>query len=303
MVLCLTRLVSCYTTLHQRCTWKGDCVLNRPYLLFDAGGTLVFPNESFLIEEAAKYGITLTHDQLFDGYYRTIYRWDRAAQICPEPPPRDPWPRGYAYTLFETLGMTSPTTNKIAEAFNVKHKEENLWTYTLPEVTAVLTSLLNQGYKMSVLSNSDGRTDEVFHNAGLSGFFQHIFDSKRIGHEKPDSRIFKHVLRKLKLRPEEAIYIGDVFWVDIIGARQAGLKALHIDPLGLYTDKYWSAARVSSIRHLEKWLTDLDPPFSYPHHFLSLSPLLNVSLRVNKHSYARGDDYEYDIEMAALTRS
>ncbi|MBN1315482.1 MAG: HAD-IA family hydrolase [Anaerolineales bacterium] len=281
--------------------------MNRPYLLFDAGGTLVFPDESFLIEEARNHGMTLTPDQLFEGYYRTVYRWDRTAQSCPKHPPLNPWPRGYAHTLFETLGITNPITDRIAETFNVKHKKENLWTYTLPEVKEVLTFLSRQGYRMSVLSNSDGRTREVFCHpqVGLAGFFERIFDSKLIGYEKPDPRIFEHVLAELKLRPAEVIYIGDVFWVDIQGARRAKLRAIHLDPLDLYKGRRWSAIRLSNIYHLPQWLAEQEQKTtsSISHSFVQTNPLSNLRFLVDEVSYTPGDSYEHSTEMATFALS
>ncbi len=236
--------------LHRNTTNQSrhDC---KPYLLFDAGGTLVFPDQTFLIQQARKHGIVLTHEQLFSGYYQVIYRLDcrfRNENDFPD----DSWPENYAYTLFEALGLVTPSTRAVAKAFKARHRCKNLWAFTFDWVRETLSILYAQGYRMSVLSNSDGRTAKVFDDLGLTHYFEYIFDSQRLGIEKPDPAIFEWALRELNLATSDALYIGDVFEVDVRGANQAGLGALHLDPLGLYTD--WPGVRIADISDLPRWL-------------------------------------------------
>lgn len=222
-----------------------------PYLLFDAGGTLVFPDQSFLIQEAREHGIELTDRQLFNGYYQLIYRIDQEA-LKRVSFPRNPWPQGYAYALFETLGMANGATYAVARAAEARHRQKNLWTFTFDWIPETLFRLSTQGYHMSVISNSDGRTAEVFHDLGLAPYFERIFDSSLLEIEKPNPAIFECVLRELNLQPSDVLYIGDFFEVDVRGANRAGLGAVHLDPLGLYAD--WPGVHLPSVCHLPAWL-------------------------------------------------
>jgi HAD superfamily hydrolase (TIGR01549 family) len=224
----------------------------KPYLLFDAGGTLVFPDQLFLIQLAQKYGVELTEEQLFSGYYRLIHRLDQKARVQGKLP-CDPWlPEGYAYTLFETLDRINTATIAVAQDAETRHHQESLWTFTFKWVPEVLSHLAVQGYRMSVVSNSNGDTDEVFCSLGLAQYFEGIFSSHELGIEKPDPAIFGSVLNKLDLLPADVLYIGDIFEVDVRGANQAGIGALHLDPLGLY-DNY-PGVHLPDVRHLPGWL-------------------------------------------------
>jgi putative hydrolase of the HAD superfamily len=44
--------------------------------------------------------------------------------------------------------------------------------------------------------------------------------------EKPDPRIFRAALDALGVAPEEALYVGDLYEVDVVGARAAGISAV-----------------------------------------------------------------------------
>ncbi len=105
---------------------------------------------------------------------------------------------------------------------------------------------------MSVISNADGRVAEALHDLGLSHYFERIFDSAILGVEKPNPGIFEVALRELNLQPNDALYIGDVFFIDVWGANQVGLGGLHLDPLDLYAG--WPGVHLRDVRHLPDWL-------------------------------------------------
>lgn len=252
---------------------------NQPYLLFDAGGTIVFPDQDFLIREAHKWGIKLTHDQLYEGYYRLIYCLDSQARSCKKHKLPPPWPDGYAHDLFETLGILDQDTEIVADAFWDHHlNKENLWAFTFEWVRETLSLLHRQGYRMSVLSNSDGRTDNVMCRTGLRPYFEQIFDSVELGIEKPNPKIFEKILNELELQPKDVLYIGDIYYIDILGANQAGLGAIHIDPFDLYKDL--PGIHVKDISELPQWLayyTGHTPPSNSSFNHESASDVPAVS--------------------------
>jgi len=51
-----------------------------------------------------------------------------------------------------------------------------------------------------------------------------------VGVEKLDPRIFEMALARAGVRPAEAVYVGDLYAVDVLGARGAGMEAILIDP-------------------------------------------------------------------------
>jgi putative hydrolase of the HAD superfamily len=69
---------------------------------------------------------------------------------------------------------------------------------------------------------------------GLAALVDFVIDSSEVGVEKPDPRIFALGLARGGVAASEAAYVGDLYSVDVLGARAAGLAAVLIDPRG-----YW----------------------------------------------------------------
>jgi HAD superfamily hydrolase (TIGR01662 family) len=225
---------------------------SHPYLLFDAGGTLVFPNIDKITQELFRCGRKIDPTCLYDGYYRLINNLDVQARQAGQHLP-NPWPDGYACALFKILGILDNETTRAAFEIQKQHVEDqNLWDYTYDWVRKTLDQLKGEGYQMSVLSNSDGRAEEIFEEINIAHYFERIFDSRKLGLEKPDPEAFRKVLKALDLLPAQVIYIGDYYEVDVKGANRAGIAAIHIDPLGRY--KNIPGVHLADISALPGWL-------------------------------------------------
>jgi putative hydrolase of the HAD superfamily len=57
-----------------------------------------------------------------------------------------------------------------------------------------------------------------------------VLDSALVGVEKPDPAIFRAALDALGVAPGEALYVGDLYDVDVVGARAAGMEAVLLLP-------------------------------------------------------------------------
>jgi putative hydrolase of the HAD superfamily len=87
---------------------------------------------------------------------------------------------------------------------------------------------------MAVASNANGALERMFDRVGLTRYFHAICDSCVEGAEKPDPRFFQIVLERAGGRPDTAIHVGDLYHVDVTGARAAGLRAILFDAHDLY---------------------------------------------------------------------
>ncbi len=168
-------------------------------------------------------------------------------------------PQSYMYNLLEMFGVDGPAVEAIVQACRIRDNQKSLWSFSFDWVGQTLERLAGEGYRMSVISNADGRAKETLDKAGLAGYFERVFDSTILGVEKPDPAIFEIALAELKLPASEAIYSGDVYSIDVVGANRAGLGCLHLDPLSLYHD--WPGVHLPDVRHLPDWLAryTLDP--------------------------------------------
>ena len=100
------------------------------------------------------------------------------------------------------------------------------------EVRDALSKLKQRNKILAVVSN-----DRIFapraamKYLGVSDLLDDIFISEEIGVEKPDPRVFQHVLERLRVSAGQAVFVGDDPIRDITGAQNVGIQTiLYIPP-------------------------------------------------------------------------
>ena len=98
-----------------------------------------------------------------------------------------------------------------------------------------LQSFRQHGLRLVVVSNANGRLRYLFDRIGLSPYFDLALDSHEWGVEKPDPRLFHLALEQSGAAAARTVHVGDLYHVDIAGARAAGLRdAILMDVADLY---------------------------------------------------------------------
>ena len=108
--------------------------------------------------------------------------------------------------------------------------------------------LLKQQYRLAVISNSDGGIQDAIAAAGIADCFECIIDSAHVGVEKPDPAIFRAGLDAMQIQPGESVYVGDVYAIDVLGARSVGMRAILIDPFAVCDHQ--DCPRISTLSEL-----------------------------------------------------
>lgn len=196
-------------------------------VLFDAGNTLLFLDHVRIAAEVgARLGLPLTGPALAAGS-------GAAARIMEQPRATDR-ERAAAYleALFLEAGVPPSRMDEVRECLTRLHGERHLWSGIAGDTHTALSALKNAGLKLGVVSNSDGRVEEALEAAGLRGYFDVVVDSTLAGVEKPDPAIFRTALDTLGVPADEALYVGDLYEVDVLGAQAAGMAAVLLQPSG-----------------------------------------------------------------------
>jgi putative hydrolase of the HAD superfamily len=81
-----------------------------------------------------------------------------------------------------------------------------------------------------VISNSNGSVASILEALGFLPYLEFVLDSFVVGIEKPDPRIFRRALEQAGVAPHEAVYVGDLYSIDVLGARAVGMGAVLLDP-------------------------------------------------------------------------
>ena len=122
------------------------------------------------------------------------------------------------------------TAAALAERLFVPGRNDLLWNRPLPGRREALERIRSLGYRMVVVSNSDGTMQRTVSQLGFDHLFDGLIDSTAVGFEKPDPRIFEIALETIGARPDRTVHVGDLYAADVVGARAAGLHAVLLDP-------------------------------------------------------------------------
>jgi putative hydrolase of the HAD superfamily len=189
-------------------------------VLFDAGNTLVFLDYARLAERVgAELGLPLTGEGLAQNGAAAA----RAMELAGNDRQRA---AAYLEALFLLSGVPDTSLDRVRDCLRRLHQERHLWSVVAERSAEALARLRAAGLKLGVVSNSDGRVEQALTAAGLREYFDVVIDSALVGVEKPDPRIFHAALQALDVSPEEALYVGDLYEIDVVGARAAGMEAV-----------------------------------------------------------------------------
>jgi putative hydrolase of the HAD superfamily len=211
-------------------------------IFFDVGNTLLFPNRERIHASLTKRGTICDPAQLRDLECRIKNEFD-ALMVNDGNHDRSFW-RMFYTQLFAEIGLTNDVLRD--ELVSNIRKSAN-WDQILPGTREHLLRLAAR-YRIGVISNADGRIEDVLRRCGIADCFLSITDSGLVGYEKPHPEIFRQALRSLSAQPEESLYVGDVYSVDYLGATRAGMQALLMDVPGAYKEK--GVARLESLAGL-----------------------------------------------------
>lgn len=204
-------------------------------VFLDAGGVLLYPNWWRVSEALAQYGVSVSPEALIAADPRARRELDDMGVIGGTTDASRGW-------LFFDLVLShagTPRSGATAAALrdlHAYHQSSNLWEYVPPNVAPALEALRARGLRLVVVSNANGTLLAHMDRLGMTARFDHILDSQDEGVEKPDPLFFEIALQRSGARKETTIHVGDLYYVDVVGARNAGLRGVLLDEANLRPD-------------------------------------------------------------------
>ncbi len=205
-------------------------------VFFDFGGTLVrtWVSEGHDAAEmwrtvAGRFGIDLdlertrsviaeTTHELRDQFYRSV---GHTAEF---------WPV-YDERVMERLGLPRPH-QELQHAVD-RYIHDAARGELFPETIEVLEALTRRGVTLGVISGHNDALPEFLEFHGLRRYFETVTFTQEAGAEKPDRRVFDLALTRAQCDPSHAIYVGDSWKADYVGARGVGLRPIWLNRRGL----------------------------------------------------------------------
>ncbi len=161
--------------------------------------------------------------------------------------------RNYEYIILDELGITvsGETLTRIMK------RAEDLFkgvTFVLfDDVLPTLKTLKGRGLILGLLTNLTKGVDSLLEKLELKGYLGFAISPSEVGVDKPDIRFFQAALERAGVSPSEAIHVGDQYEVDVLGARNAGIKPILIDRYNLQPD-ISDCPRISSLTEIINYL-------------------------------------------------
>lgn len=154
---------------------------------------------------------------------------------------------------FDACGIAEAPLDALWEIYASARNNVELYPDALP-------ALERLGALLPVVSLTNGNAD--LERIGLHMHFAHRISARDIGTAKPDVRIFLAAAERLGIPPEQILHVGDDPELDIVGAREAGLRTAWINRAG----HPWPGALgpkpdldLRDLAALVEWLVQHDP--------------------------------------------
>jgi FMN phosphatase YigB (HAD superfamily) len=159
-----------------------------------------------------------------------------------------------ALVMAEVFAACGEDPGKIAAGMALFGNARN--QVTLFDDVAPALQRLGRTFLLGTISNGAADLTAI----GMARHFRVSVAAHEFGSAKPDPAIFAHACNALGVAPSEAVYVGDDPALDVLGAQQAGMRAVWINrfdralPPHILPD-----AICSGLDQLESWLASIQP--------------------------------------------
>jgi FMN phosphatase YigB (HAD superfamily) len=134
--------------------------------------------------------------------------------------------------LFDRLGLPRDAAAEqcIDGMLATHHRYMHDATVCPPERTQVLEALKGR-YPLGLLSNFDSAATgmKILATHSLRAYFNPIHISEAIRYRKPRREAFLHTAEAMGVSPQDVLFIGDTFALDVVGAKSVGMDVAWFD--------------------------------------------------------------------------
>ena len=202
-------------------------------LFFDLGETLVTQNiEDNLVTQSAlerisrELPVEATPVNLYRLYRKGYGRNQPIRSSHNVEIPISAWMR----ELLRYADRHEPTTDIVERAVRIVVESRAANAAEYRDAREALQEL-HRSYRIGVISNvsSHDVALEILRKVKFDRYVDELITSATVGIRKPDPGIFLYALSRLKVKPEQAVHVGDHPRNDVEGANVVGLKTVLIE--------------------------------------------------------------------------
>lgn len=185
-------------------------------LIFDLDNTLIDRQRAFREMLYRKFNELFDDPQLVEEMIKDIILWDNNGQV----------ERIDVFTKWaQKYNVTCITPEKLDKDWS---NESGSVAFLFDDVRETLTELKKK-YKLALLSNGNTASQRrKINTIQIDDLIDYSLVSGEFTCRKPNKEIFEYTCKQIDCLPEECVYIGDNYNIDVLGSRNAGLKPIYV---------------------------------------------------------------------------
>ncbi len=227
-------------------------------VFFDFYNTLATyhpPREELYVGICRELGITVEAKSLFSSLAAAdiFYRNENLRSPIDKKTPEEKINFYIEYATMIVKGAGAEISRGAALQVLAKVREQKWEFKTYEDTLPTLKELDNLGLVLGLISNVVQDMESTYTELGLQPYLDFKVTSAEVGCDKPNPEIFQAALKKAQVKPEEVIYTGDQYDLDIVGARGVGMKALLIDRNDYFPD-ITDCPRIRSLTEIKEYI-------------------------------------------------
>ena len=121
------------------------------------------------------------------------------------------------------------------------------------DVLPTLKELKKQGLILGLITTLSKDMNLICSNLGLDPYLGFVVTAMEVGAHKPEPPIFLAALERAAVNASEAIYVGDQYDTDVVGAKGVGIKPILIDRYDL-SPEVSDCPRIHGLSELTQYL-------------------------------------------------
>jgi putative hydrolase of the HAD superfamily len=156
--------------------------------------------------------------------------------------------------FLECMGIAP--TERLVEAIDEPYTDAVLKVkpFLVESARDAIRDMKGRGFSVALISNT-GRTPgksmrKIMKEFGILDMFDVVTFSNEAGYLKPHPKIFEDTLSLLGAMPERSVHIGDHAVLDVLGAKKAGMRSVHVTQYALKNDHCEPDARINTLSEL-----------------------------------------------------
>jgi putative hydrolase of the HAD superfamily len=143
----------------------------------------------------------------------------------------------YGRRHLQVLGLEPELAQEVAPQINAYMQTEyEPEDWVPPEVPQLLKELRAAGFIVGIITNRTNPIDEMMPVWGFDGLVDFHYTAGEVGCYKPLPGFFDRALELTNLRPDQAIYVGDNYFADVVAAQGAGMHPVLLDPRRVFPE-------------------------------------------------------------------